>query len=395
MGFYKQLAQTFYYIVKSLKAIGWKKVLVVIGIVVYFSFQFGFFNEVFAVETVQGSIETNSDIDIFQYMKEQTSNQQKRFLLSLAQMEKDNDYDMAIETIINTIKNNNSMYWWFAPQPFSSFIAPSSNFNNVNKIPIIFVDRSNLASNRFFGFYLQGSIYNSTSQFLLNCHSFTSNINCYVYDTSSHSFSVQTGSTAGIIPVGLEQYLIPELEEAFSNYILYGYFFRNGTNYNSTLNRIEQELEDANDNIQAVNTTIEDSYNDFTSDTYDSSDVDISTSDYQFVDTNGTDNFVSSFINSVGTLLDSTEREYTITIPFRQFSYTLSTKPIQDFYVTYPVLADLISTFWYFIIARYFIAFVLRILHWVQGMDEDGFSVSALAMVIGNYNIITRDIMFM
>lgn len=120
--------------------------------------------------------------------------------------------------------------------------------------------------------------------------------------------------------------------------------------------------------------------------------------DTSFIPTNddlNLGNFLQGFFSTIQNLTSFEDRDYIITIPIRdELSFTLSTAPITQFYRDNQVLSSLISLFWTFIFGRYFLAFGMRILHWLQGGDG-GYSAQGLSNVMTEYNVIMKDILFM
>lgn len=156
---------------------------------------------------------------------------------------------------------------------------------------------------------------------------------------------------------------------------------------------------DITNSINNLDNTISSNYSEFSNTSVsNTSAAVIDTSIANFTDSNNTDSFLTGFMNFFSNSFDTVEGVYTINIPLPHDldPIVLTTAPVQEFYSSYPQIANLISLFWYFVIGRYFLAFGLRLLNWMRGEEgENGFSVSILSQILGNYNIITRDILFM
>lgn len=147
---------------------------------------------------------------------------------------------------------------------------------------------------------------------------------------------------------------------------------------NSSQQQMQQQAEIFNSNSSDIST----------------SGLDIDTSFIPNNDPNNIENFLSGFIGTIQNLFSVTQNDYEITIPFRDYSFTLRTNDVTKFYRDNPQISTLLSLFWTFIFGRYFLAFGMRILRWLHGSDG-GFSASTLSNVMGEYNIIMKDILFM
>lgn len=147
---------------------------------------------------------------------------------------------------------------------------------------------------------------------------------------------------------------------------------------NSSQQQMQQQAEIFNSNSSDIST----------------SGLDIDTSFIPNNDPNNIENFLGGFIGTIQNLFSVTQNDYEITIPFRDYSFTLRTNDITKFYRDNPQISTLLSLFWTFIFGRYFLAFGMRILRWLHGSDG-GFSASTLSNVMGEYNIIMKDILFM
>ena len=85
---------------------------------------------------------------------------------------------------------------------------------------------------------------------------------------------------------------------------------------------------------------------------------------------NGVDNFTTGVINKVynhfNDLNMADSVDITIPLPFTNKSFVISTASIQNFYANNPMLATIITTFWYFLFGKYMYNLLMIVYVWLS-----------------------------
>ena len=110
---------------------------------------------------------------------------------------------------------------------------------------------------------------------------------------------------------------------------------------------------------------------------------------------NGVNNFFTDFLNSVYNIfvnIDSTVETINIPMPYNMPDIVLRSDAISS-YIGNSILFTLIQTFWWFVISRYIILFVFRIVKWLSDGELSERGVFAFADWLDSYNSIIKSYM--
>ena len=162
----------------------------------------------------------------------------------------------------------------------------------------------------------------------------------------------------------------------------------------SAINNQTNTIQQQTNTIQQQTTVIQETQDFLENDTVQDSTMTIDTSGMT-VNDNGVNNFFTTFINSVYNLfnnIDSTVETISIPMPFNMPDIVLRSDIISS-HISNTILFTLIQTFWWFVLSRYIIYFVFRMIKWLSDGELAERGVFAFADWLDNYNAIIKSYM--
>lgn len=240
--------------------------------------------------------------------------------------------------------------------------------------------------------YLYIAVYKTTSRTITattqdRYQGMTTNI---YYVTNIYDLMRYNGNTFEVPSATNGQY-IPSPLLSYHSAIITGYY---NNSVNSASESITSAINQQTNTIEQQTTVIQDTQDFLEDDTIQDSSMSIDTTGMTVSD-NGVNNFFTDFLNSVYNIfvnIDSTVETITIPMPYNIPDIVLRSDIISS-HINNTILFTLIQTFWWFIISRYIIHFVFRMIKWLTDGELAERGVFAFADWLDSYNSIIKSYM--